>query len=57
MNRVIAEQQQVFDALRSGDEKKFGFLVGQILKGSEGKANPQEVNRLLKERLAKEQGE
>ena len=57
MNRVIAEQQQVFDALRSGDEKKFGFLVGQILKGSEGKANPKEVNRLLKERLAKEQGE
>ena len=37
---------------RSGREKLFGFFVGQVMKATQGKANPQKVNALLKERLA-----
>ena len=57
IERVIVEQRPIFDALRGGDERKFGFLVGQVMKASEGKANPQEVNRLLRERLDSEKGD
>lgn len=40
---------------RAGDENKrkkmFGFFVGQAMKASKGKANPQQVNELLKKKL------
>jgi len=36
---------------RAGKEKAIGFLVGQVMKATRGKANPDLVNRLLKERL------
>jgi aspartyl-tRNA(Asn)/glutamyl-tRNA(Gln) amidotransferase subunit B len=39
-------------AYRSGNEKIFGFLVGQVMKASQGKANPQKVNELLKAKLS-----
>ncbi|HSV72627.1 MAG TPA: Asp-tRNA(Asn)/Glu-tRNA(Gln) amidotransferase subunit GatB [Chthonomonadales bacterium] len=48
---VLAEHQDVWHALCEGDEKKFGFLIGQVMKASQGKANPQEANRSLRERL------
>jgi aspartyl-tRNA(Asn)/glutamyl-tRNA(Gln) amidotransferase subunit B len=37
---------------RQGKEKVFGFLVGQVMKATKGKANPQVVNELLKKMLA-----
>lgn len=37
---------------RSGRDKLFGFFVGQVMKASAGKANPEEVNRLLRLALA-----
>ncbi|MFA5323685.1 MAG: Asp-tRNA(Asn)/Glu-tRNA(Gln) amidotransferase subunit GatB [Smithella sp.] len=37
---------------RSGKEKLFGFFVGQVMKATQGKANPQLVNELLKKMLA-----
>ena len=37
---------------RSGKDKLFGFFVGQVMKATQGKANPQMVNELLKQRLA-----
>jgi aspartyl-tRNA(Asn)/glutamyl-tRNA(Gln) amidotransferase subunit B len=37
---------------RSGKDKLFGFFVGQVMKATQGKANPQKVNELLKQRLA-----
>ncbi len=49
--KVIGEMPDVWAALCAGDEKKFGFMVGQVMKASQGKANPQEVNRLLRERM------
>jgi aspartyl-tRNA(Asn)/glutamyl-tRNA(Gln) amidotransferase subunit B len=36
---------------RSGNEKVFGFLVGQVMKATQGKANPQTVNELLRKKL------
>jgi aspartyl-tRNA(Asn)/glutamyl-tRNA(Gln) amidotransferase subunit B len=37
---------------RGGKEKLFGFFVGQVMKATQGKANPQRVNELLKKMLA-----
>jgi aspartyl-tRNA(Asn)/glutamyl-tRNA(Gln) amidotransferase subunit B len=36
---------------RGGKDKLFGFFVGQVMKATQGKANPQKVNQLLKDRL------
>jgi aspartyl-tRNA(Asn)/glutamyl-tRNA(Gln) amidotransferase subunit B len=36
---------------RGGKKQAAGFLVGQVMKATQGKANPQVVNRLLAERL------
>lgn len=36
---------------RAGKEKVFGFLVGQIMKATQGKADPQMVNEILRKKL------
>ena len=38
---------------KGGKEKVLGFLVGQVMKTSKGKANPGAVNKLLKEKLSR----
>ena len=48
---IDAHSQQLAD-YRSGKEKLFGFFVGQVMKATQGKANPQLVNNLLKKMLA-----
>ena len=48
---LAAHTKQVTD-YRGGNEKIFGFLVGQVMKVTRGKANPQLVNELLKRKLA-----
>ena len=48
---VIAANQANVDAYRDGNEKLFGFFVGQVMKASQGKANPQVVNEILKRKL------
>ena len=54
-NEIITENSsQVEQYKNSSDEKKqklIGFFVGQIMKKSKGKANPKQVNELLKEKL------
>ena len=47
---LAAHSQQVSD-YRAGNEKIFGFLVGQVMKATQGKANPQMVNEALKKKL------
>jgi aspartyl-tRNA(Asn)/glutamyl-tRNA(Gln) amidotransferase subunit B len=37
---------------KAGKDKLFGFFVGQVMKASKGKANPELVNQLLKKKLA-----
>jgi len=47
---LAANQQQVAD-YRSGKQKAFNSLVGQVMKASKGKANPAQVNEMLKQKL------
>jgi aspartyl-tRNA(Asn)/glutamyl-tRNA(Gln) amidotransferase subunit B len=47
---IKANSAQV-EQYRGGNEKVFGFFVGQVMKASKGKANPQQVNALLKAKL------
>ncbi|MGB9845964.1 MAG: Asp-tRNA(Asn)/Glu-tRNA(Gln) amidotransferase subunit GatB [Desulfotomaculales bacterium] len=51
VEEVIARNPKVVADYRSGKEKALGFLVGQVMKETKGKANPELVNRLFKERL------
>ncbi|MEQ1574248.1 MAG: Asp-tRNA(Asn)/Glu-tRNA(Gln) amidotransferase subunit GatB [Vicinamibacterales bacterium] len=48
---VIAANAEAVAQFRAGSAKTFGFLVGQVMKGSGGKANPALANRLLKREL------
>lgn len=48
---VIAQSPEQTAQYRAGKEKLFGFFVGQVMKLSKGQANPDSVNRILKERL------
>jgi aspartyl-tRNA(Asn)/glutamyl-tRNA(Gln) amidotransferase subunit B len=48
---IAANAQQVAD-YRGGKEKAFNSLVGQVMKASRGKANPQQVSDILKRKLA-----
>ena len=48
---VLAANEKSVEEYRSGKEKAFNALVGQIMKASKGKANPGQVNTLLKQKL------
>ena len=47
---LAANAQQVAD-YKAGKEKAFNSLVGQVMKASQGKANPAQVNEILKKKL------
>ena len=51
IEKVMENNQDKVDEYRSGKDKLFGFFVGQVMKDSGGKANPQLVNKILKEKL------
>ena len=48
---VIAANQDKVAEFRAGKDKLFGFFVGQVMKQSQGKANPALVNQVLREKL------
>jgi aspartyl-tRNA(Asn)/glutamyl-tRNA(Gln) amidotransferase subunit B len=48
---VIASNPKQLEQYRAGKETLFGFFVGQVMKASQGKANPGQVNELLKRKL------
>ena len=48
---VLAANQKSVDEFRAGKDKAFNALVGQVMKASKGKANPAQVNELLKRKL------
>jgi aspartyl-tRNA(Asn)/glutamyl-tRNA(Gln) amidotransferase subunit B len=52
VTEVLAQNPEQLQAYRSGKEKLFSFFVGQVMKASKGKANPAQVNELLKKQLA-----
>ena len=51
VDKVIAANEGNVSAYRGGNQKLFGFFVGQVMKASEGKANPKVVNDVLKAKL------
>jgi aspartyl-tRNA(Asn)/glutamyl-tRNA(Gln) amidotransferase subunit B len=52
VDEIIENNQNQVNAYRGGNEKLFGFFVGQTMKASGGKANPKVVNEILKVKLA-----
>ncbi len=51
VDTVIADNPGQLAQYRAGKDKLLGFFVGQVMKASGGKANPEQVNALLRERL------
>ncbi len=53
IGEVLTENPVEVQAYREGKDRVFGFLVGQVMKKSGGKAHPQKANRLLKDALGR----
>jgi aspartyl-tRNA(Asn)/glutamyl-tRNA(Gln) amidotransferase subunit B len=51
VDEVLQNHPNEVEAYKGGKEKLFGFFVGQVMKATQGKANPQLVNEILKRRL------
>ncbi|MEM9243351.1 MAG: Asp-tRNA(Asn)/Glu-tRNA(Gln) amidotransferase subunit GatB [Pseudomonadota bacterium] len=52
IDEIIAANPTQLEQYRAGKEKLFGYFVGQTMKATKGKANPQQVNELLKKKLS-----
>ena len=51
IDEILANSPAQVEQYRNGNEKIIGFFVGQVMKQTQGKANPQQVNQLLREKL------
>lgn len=53
VDEVLADSasQKAIEDIRNGNDKAIGFLVGQIMKKSKGKANPALAQKLIRERI------
>jgi aspartyl-tRNA(Asn)/glutamyl-tRNA(Gln) amidotransferase subunit B len=51
VDEIIAANPQQAEQFRAGKEKILGFFVGQVMKATQGKANPAQVNEILRRRL------
>jgi len=51
IDEVLAANPEQLEQYRAGKDRLFGFFVGQVMKASRGKANPAQVNELLKKKL------
>jgi aspartyl-tRNA(Asn)/glutamyl-tRNA(Gln) amidotransferase subunit B len=54
IDKVIDNCSEQVTQYRSGQEKVFGFLVGQVMQATRGKANPKIVNKILRNKLSSE---
>ena len=52
IDKVIADNQTQLAEYKAGKEALFGFFVGQAMKATKGKGNPQQINELLKKKLS-----
>ena len=53
IDEVINNNPEQLEQYRSGKDRLFGFFVGQVMKASQGKANPKQVNDILRNKLEK----
>ena len=51
VDKVLAANPKLVDDYRGGKEKAFNSLVGQVMKATQGKANPVQVNEILRRKL------
>ena len=51
LNQVLQDNEAMVEEYKSGKDKAFNALIGQVMKASKGKANPGQVSQLLKEKL------
>ncbi len=51
IDRIIANSPQQVEQYLSGKDKVFGYFVGKVMQETKGKANPQQVNQMLKDKL------
>ncbi|MCW8963293.1 MAG: Asp-tRNA(Asn)/Glu-tRNA(Gln) amidotransferase subunit GatB [Gammaproteobacteria bacterium] len=51
IDEILANNQPQVEQYRAGQEKMLGFFVGQVMKASQGKANPKQVNEILRDKL------
>ncbi|MCH7980521.1 MAG: hypothetical protein IID59_03365, partial [Proteobacteria bacterium] len=52
VDKVIADNPGQVAEYRGGKDKLIGFFVGQVMKDTQGKANPGQVNKMLKDKLS-----
>ena len=52
IDEILENNKSQVEAYKSGKDKLFGFFVGQVMKATQGKANPGMVNQLLKDKLS-----
>ena len=52
IDRALSENPKEVEQFRAGKDKLFGFFVGQVMRKTKGKANPQLVNEILRKKLA-----
>jgi aspartyl-tRNA(Asn)/glutamyl-tRNA(Gln) amidotransferase subunit B len=53
VNQILDNNQQSIDDFKAGKKQAIGFLVGQVMKETQGKANPPMVNKLIQEEIGK----
>ncbi len=53
VDEVLVKSAQQIEQYKSGQTKVFGYFVGQVMKATQGKANPQQVNEILRKKLEK----
>lgn len=51
IDEIIANNPNQVEQFRNGKDKLFGFFVGQVMKATKGKANPEQVNAMLQDKL------
>lgn len=51
VDRILSSNEKAAADIKNGELKAIGFLVGQVMKESKGKANPENVQKMIKERL------
>ena len=56
LQEVLIANPRAVEAIRSGDEKPYGFLVGQVMKKTNGRSEPQLVQKLLREQFSSPAG-
>ena len=51
IEKIVDENPKSVEDIAGGNKKAYGFLTGQVMKATKGKANPQEANKIIREKV------